>query len=292
MNNQRLLDVMLDVGTLSELVRPLGAVLDEQGISKLSEPQIALFAEHIRNSVRWRQKWTRQLVRVERLSKMDILYWIAIARNDDDLDEALWRGFLAGHFGRPSAHPQHSLQIESAGKFLCASEAEPVWTWCTVSSTPHELEAWLLDHKTELAEIRFGNHRKRESKQPKALFDVITSFIDWVDKAGGSPSKAFWVREGTTREVQFDMLFHALKPIHRFGRTGRFDMLLLLADMKLLNIRPGSAYLKGATGPKRGAEKLWGYRSGTQLDELAVDLARQLSLPVEVIEDALCNWQK
>ncbi len=42
----------------------------------------------------------------------------------DDLDEALWRAFLATHFGRLSANS--AVQRESAGRFLCGFTDLPV----------------------------------------------------------------------------------------------------------------------------------------------------------------------
>jgi hypothetical protein len=60
------------------------------------------------------------------LDKGDIAYHIQCARDDKDLDEACWRAFLAGHFGRSSTRKQPG-EKDSAGQLLCAFGAKPFW---------------------------------------------------------------------------------------------------------------------------------------------------------------------
>ena len=74
------------------------------------------------------------------------------------------------------------------------------------------------------------------------------------------------------------MLYKRLKPIKRFGRTGRFDFLALLLDLHLISSEPVSCYLKGATGPRKGAIMLWGNRPIGQLDCLAMELSQRLGI--------------
>ena len=91
---------------------------------------------------------------------------------------------------------------------------------------------------------------------------------------------------------EFDIIDHRLRPLKQFGRTGRFDFLILLLDLGLISAEPRSCYLRGATGPLKGAKKLWGDRLPKELDELAADLSDRLTVSPIVMEDALCNWQK
>ena len=91
---------------------------------------------------------------------------------------------------------------------------------------------------------------------------------------------------------EFDALYRRLRPLKQFGRTGRFDFLILLLDLGLISAEPRSCYLRGATGPLKGAKKLWGDRLPKELDELAADLSDRLTVSPIVMEDALCNWQK
>ena len=58
----------------------------------------------------------------------DILYWMDKAERANNRNEALWRAFLAAHFGRMSC--DGNLQkIDSAGRLLCEFGDQPLWTW-------------------------------------------------------------------------------------------------------------------------------------------------------------------
>ena len=215
-----------------------------------------------------------------------------MAQKAGDFDEALWRGFLAGHFGYPSVDRRKQRQVESAGRFLCCFGRQPVWTWNSVSSDPLTLKNWLCQHKANLAELQFGNHRKYESKQPDGLYAVIESFVGWVNDRGGTPLQAFKVDGNSDPESNFDTLFQAMQGIWHFGRTGRFDLLCLLSEIDLLPVKPGSCYLDGSTMPLYGAKQLFGDHPAAILTKLANHTARLLGVPIEVFEDALCNWKK
>jgi hypothetical protein len=277
----------------AQLVERLGTVLREQGVSKLREQHIEKFALQVERSQRRQRWWHRQLARPDQLRAMDILRWTTAAKGAGDLDEAIWRGFLAAHFGRPSVEsPNDTQRIDSAGRLLCGFGNKPVWTWDAVSSALPVFETWLQEHSKQLADLRFGNHRKFESKKPDRLFAVIEGFVRWVEQPGGTPQSAFRTTGATSLEAAFDTLYHRMKGIHRFGRTGRFDLLLLLSDLGLLTARPGSSYLEGATGPIQGARLLWGDLPTADLEQRADELAQRVPLSPEIVEDALCMWQK
>ena len=85
--------------------------------------------------------------------------------------------------------------------------------------------------------------------------------------------------------------------IARFGRLAKFDFLALLGRMDLAPVKPGSMYLRGATGPLRGARLLVDGDPGssTSADELETILQRldkTLNVGMQVMEDSICNWQK
>lgn len=85
--------------------------------------------------------------------------------------------------------------------------------------------------------------------------------------------------------------------ITRFGRLAKFDFLALLGRMDLAPITPGSAYLKGATGPLRGSKLLVdgdpkSRKTAAELDEILKRLDQTLGVGMQVMEDSICNWQK
>ena len=271
----------------------LTAVLQPPDRAVLPEVDIADFAYWIHKMQRGQQCGQRQDDAPDQLGRMDIVRWIAEAQTNGNLNEALWRGFLAGHFGRGSADPSKSIQIESAGQLLCGFGVTPKWTWDTVSSGLPVFELWLHEHTTQLREeLQFTNHRKYESKKPGDVFRVVESFVEWVDLYGGTPSLAFATAEGRTPEEGFDDLYHRVGKLHRFGRLAALDLLIFPGEVHLLPVRPGSVYLKGASGPLEGARKLWGDLPVDELAWRADELARRVPLPFDIVEDALCMWQK
>jgi hypothetical protein len=253
---------------------------------------IVKFAEHIMLLRGWERWWQDQIKDAYQLHQMDIMRLIVEARDAGDLDEAIWRCFLATHFGRPSADLGKDAQLHSAGRLLCAFGTEPVWTWERVSSDLPSLARWLEDQRTALAYLRFGNHRKHEIARPEQIYQVISSFVVWIQPLDRTPSQVFATNGSIAPEIEFDRLYHALRTVHRFGRTSQFDMLCLLRDAGILRVAPGSCYLEGATGPLTGAQKLWGQRSTVELDRLAVEFGRDLKVPMDILESALCTWQK
>ena len=70
----------------------------------------------------------------------------------------------------------------------------------------------------------------------------------------------------------------------------------MVGKLDLAPIEPGSTYMPGATGPLTGARLLFGKPKATAaaLDGQLVLLNAYLKLRfgMQVLEDALCNWQK
>lgn len=127
---------------------------------------------------------------------------------------------------------------------------------------------------------------------------VISSFLSWVEVHGqGSPKQAFSkYAEGAQNPTDaFDRLYETLH-IFDFGRTAKFDLLCLLGNLRIFDLSPPHCYLKDATGPKRGALlMITGRREGKfgpDVDPTIRKLTTFLRVPVEAMEDALCNWQK
>ncbi|MCH7749101.1 MAG: hypothetical protein IH939_13500, partial [Acidobacteria bacterium] len=60
---------------------------------------------------------------------------------------------------------------------------------------------------------------------------------------------------------------------------------------------PGSTYMGNSTGPLEGARLLFSGKktaplNPAELDEWLGELEVQLNVGMQVLEDALCNWQK
>ena len=93
----------------------------------------------------------------------------------------------------------------------------------------------------------------------------------------------------------FDYLYCSMTEVMSFGRMAKFDYLTMIGKLGLAQIEPGSTYLEGSTGPAVGARLLFSGGNATPLSDLdsrSVELGDALGVGMQVMEDALCNWQK
>jgi len=211
-----------------------------------------------------------------------------------DLDEAVWLIFLATHFGK---HPRHGWRML---REVYSGLGGTRWTWSRASQSPRAFRGWLVANG-HLVGGSFGNHRKYESingNRATGTGAAVESYVDWVGPTR-SHRQCFadLVRGGGNHPHSIFENFYRQFGVRRFGRLGRFDFLCLLGRLGLAPIEPGRAYLKGATGPLRGARLLFAGTPTAALDEAVleahlIDLDGVLRVGMQVMEDSLCNWQK
>jgi hypothetical protein len=215
-----------------------------------------------------------------------------------NMDEAFWMILLYAHFGK-----HRVSRYGYAGDVYGRMGEDPYWTWQHVSTHVSEFRTWLNDHKDAIRRRHkpggFGNHRKYESLDGWSYAGtgaVIESYVDWIGDEGhvrrieeitGAPSG----RGG------FEALYQSMDTVHRFGRTARFDYLMMANKVGLLDCPPTHAYLRSSTGPRRavrllGAGSTKGTLSPKDQDDLLRGLEKHLGVGYDVLEDALCNWQK
>jgi hypothetical protein len=267
------------------LKKDVVAALATQGI-KLGPASLNHFLHHLSRSTRNRKAVSKKLSRMR--DQQDIIWLIRKERDAGNLDEAVWRAFLATHFGRTSS--QDKDRIYSATKLLCSFGEKPFWTWKRIRRHNDAFRDWLRTERHKLATLKFGNHRKYESPKPNSIYQTVDSFVQLALEFK-SPAGLLNVDDDAGDE--FDVLYRRFRPIWRFGRTGKFDFLELLYDLKLIKHTANKCYLRGATGPRIGAKQLWGESvSIGMLEQRAIELADMLGVSKFVMEDCLCNWQK
>jgi hypothetical protein len=209
-----------------------------------------------------------------------------------NLDEAIWLIFLSVHFGKHGKHGWRILRDVYSGL------GTGRWTWERASAEPNAFRAWLRTNRPRIGGA-FGNHRKYEtldadSKSSSAV--VIESFVDLCSPSPSGYFAGLTRSTGNDPNAIFDAAYQGLT-IARFGRLAKFDFLALLGRMDLAPLKPGSAYLRGSTGPLRGARLLidGDPNSPTKadvLDEVLQRLDDILGVGMQVMEDSICNWQK
>lgn len=215
-----------------------------------------------------------------------------------DKDEAFWLTFLATHFGK-NRKSKWNLLRSVYGRLGDGR----IWTWRATSLDPSDFVSWLDDKQAALRPCgAFGNHRKYQSldaMKPYGTGAAVRSYIEWVMSFRSHQEliASFQVGRENDQRALFDALYKALDVVISFGRTAKFDYLTMLSNLGFAPIQAGATYMQGATGPYRGARRLFGAETTrgvgrVRLDGWVTHLGDYLGLSMQVMEDALCNWQK
>lgn len=282
--------------------------------------KLSIFSDDIRNLPGVREHSARQALAMQIVSSLRRLDYTKIIRARDvsqlrtdptsptfdperaailhartgNLDEAFWLAFLSVHFGKHLVHGWKRVQDVYSG--LGAG----VWTWERTSATPNSFRDWLREQEGKIGGA-FGNHRKYESLKADSqngTAAVVESYIAWV---GPNHSHNELVsnlvgRAGNHPNLIFHEFYTSMN-VARFGRLGKFDFLSLAGRLGLAPLEPGKAYLRGATGPLRGAKLLFGGEAGSShseeiLEAWLCELDDTIGIGMQAMEDSLCNWQK
>ncbi len=218
-----------------------------------------------------------------------------------NIDEAFWLIFLSTHFGKHKRAGWHYVR-EIYGRL----GEDDHWNWNNICMNLDGFKSWLRDNEKYLQQVGiphgFGNHRKYESlnaSKTNGTGAVIESYINWVGPQNSHQdliSRAYQY-SGDNPRISFNYLYNSMGMVKRFGRTARFDYLTMISNIGLANLEPGFAYLQYSTGPIRGARLLFGGNKksavkATKLEGLLQELDEHLGVGFQVLEDALCNWQK
>ena len=212
-----------------------------------------------------------------------------------DRDEAFWMVFLFTHFGK---HLRTNYRLAAA---VYGSLGGSHWTWQRVRQSPTRFRSWLRKNQSRIAATggRFGNHRKYislDADKPWQTGLAFESYVSWIGKGNTHDDifgSALDTAEGDPREA-FGLLYSSLRSVASFGRTARFDYLCMIGKLALCPIEADSPRLTGATGPLAGTRLLTGREDSTPaaLDTLLSEIADYVGVGMNVIEDAICNWQK
>lgn len=219
-------------------------------------------------------------------------------RNQGDYDQAVWLTFLQTHFGK------HLIDGWMLMRNVYGSFGDgPVWSYSKYQKDRNGFGKMLAANRKKLSNSnlsgRYSNHRQYQSRAAKHIEAVVGSFYDLISPFGGFRGliNHINVQRGQNPEESFDGLYEEMSQVEGFGRLGKFDFLTMIGKLQLAPIEPGTVYLKGATGPLRGANLLvhgdpdHGGAS-RQLISMIDRLDSYLNVGKQVIEDSLCNWQK
>jgi hypothetical protein len=218
-----------------------------------------------------------------------------------NLDDACWLMFLSTHFGKSKNSGWLLTQ-----DFYKGIDRENILSWRLVSSDFISLRDLIERRSEEIVRLQprrtFGNHRKYESLKPgsdRSIFNVFESYVSLVleYKSHENLFRLVSTEEEGCRYSSFENLYQKLSKVVSFGRTAKFDFLTMIGKLGIFNIEPPKTYMSGSTGPLRGCKLLFGENKralGFEEDLFKLSNAIPAINPfgMQVLEDALCNWQK
>lgn len=234
-------------------------------------------------------------------SSFDPLKGAVWFKKNRNYDEAMWLTFLSTHFGK-NLHSGWNL---TRGVYGALGAKNLKWTWETVNNDFDRFRNWLHNNQEKIKKTgNFGNHRKYQSidaMKPTGTGNAVGSYIEWYNSFNNYNGLMTFLKNDSSNNPRdgFQKLYTSLSSVVSFGRTAKFDFLTMLGKLKILNIEPDSTYMDGATGPKLGTKLLFfGTKNfsvtNTDLEQIINDFELHLNYPfgMQIIEDALCNWQK
>ena len=215
-----------------------------------------------------------------------------------ELDEAFWMVFFFVHFGKhPRSGWRYARQVYGR-----LGDLNNKWDWTNTSSDPSAFRQWLYTHEDQIRvpgmKGGFGNHRKYQSLDAYSNPGTGSAFATYIQWVGPPRSHVELIDQAVQRNNQnprktFRDLYQSMKSIASFGRTARFDFLTMIGKLGLAKIEPDSTYMQGSTGPLSGARMLFGNQQhASTLDLWLIELESEMGVGMQVLEDALCNWQK
>lgn len=210
-----------------------------------------------------------------------------------DSEEAAWIAFLATHFG-----PHHRTRWRLV-RDVYGGLGAGRWDWPTASADPAGMTSWIAANIGALRAGSFGNHRRYETLKATGTGTTIESYVAWIGPARLQTAKfsaALTTAAGDPGRA-FDELYRSMRAVHRFGRLARFDYLAMIGKLGVAAIAPTSLYLwDSATGPLQGARRILGPAASTMptpaIEQNMESLCAHLGVGPQVLEDALCNWNK
>lgn len=228
-------------------------------------------------------------------ARFDPLKAAVLRHRRGELDEACWLIFLFVHFGR-----HRRAKWRYARDVYGRLGDGGTWDWPSVSADPDGFRHWLHENVDPLqadGPRGFGNHRKRESLaawSDRGTGAAVATYVGWVSSAGDHQTlfEAALARNDGSPTAAFRDLYESMHFVASFGRLARFDYLSTVGRLRIAPILPDSAHLSGSSGPLRGARLLFGGGSAATLDSRLDEVEAVLGVGYDVLEDAICNWQK
>lgn len=182
----------------------------------------------------------------------------------DDLEESLWLAFLIAHLSP------------------LAGEADPFAT-LAAARVP-----WATGEVPDLEEgAVFGPRTTVDPEQPAR---TLVAYRGWAQRHGGTQAAALTGDDNWNAERRFQRVFERLS-LPGFHRAGRFELLVSLGRLGLVDVSPPDLQLGEATDAAvLAAKRIFGIGERFLMERRAADLAEEAGVPLDAFDLALFNF--
>jgi hypothetical protein len=185
----------------------------------------------------------------------------------DDLEESLWLAFLVAHLSPLSGG------AEDGDPFATIRSARVPWA---TGEVPQLGEGAVLGPRTTV-----------DPKQPTR---TLTAYRGWAKRHGGSQAAALTGDDNWSAERRFERVFERLS-LPGFPRAGRFELLVSLGRLGLVDVSPPDLQLGEATDAAvLAAKRVFGIGERFLMERRAADLAAEAGVPLDAFDLALFNF--
>lgn len=193
----------------------------------------------------------------------------AEAAQAEDLEESLWLAFLIAHLS--------PLASDEPGEDAFATIRTARVPWAT-GEVPALGEGAVLGPRTTV-----------DAEQPTR---TLVAYRAWAQRHGGSQAAALAGDDNWTAERRFQRVFERLS-LPGFPRAGRFELLVSLGRLGLVDVSPPDLELGEATdGAVLAAKRIFGIGERFLMERRAADLATEADVPLDAFDLALFNFSR
>ncbi|MEJ7798386.1 MAG: hypothetical protein WKF42_07795 [Solirubrobacteraceae bacterium] len=174
--------------------------------------------------------------------------------------------------------PEEALWLAFLTAYLMPAEGEQPFGAIRSAHVP-----WANGELPEL-DVALG---MRTSHEHAVGARTVLAYRAWAQRAG-SQREAFAGESAWTPERRFERLFERLA-LGGFRRAGRYDLLVTLGRLGVVDVRPASLQLTD-DATTVAAKRVFGIGDKMLLERRSRALADAAELPIEALDLALFNW--
>jgi hypothetical protein len=203
----------------------------------------------------------------------------------EDLEESLWLAFLIAHLSPLTPDGSAGGGPSAAGPSAAGPSTAAADPFATIRATR---VPWATGEIPSLDEGAVLG--PRTTVDPREPARTVAAYRAWPARHGGSQAAALTGDDNWTAERRFQRIFERLS-LPGFGRAGRFELLVSLGRLGLIDVSPPDLQL-GEAGDQAviAAKRVFGIGERFLMERRAADLAAEAGIPLDAFDLALFNF--